>query len=64
MLVDSLIVYVTSFVPRSALVIGAGLGVLLLVWRLWRFTVAQMLWSKEPKVLPYWMPVIGNIYLD
>ena len=61
MLVDSLIVHVTRLVPLNALLIGFGLSVLLLVWRLWRFTIVQTLWSNEPKVLPYWIPVIGNI---
>lgn len=61
MLVDSLIAYVTRLVPLNALLIGVGLGVLLLAWRLWRFTFAQMRWSNEPKVLPYWIPVIGEL---
>ncbi|KAF4634720.1 hypothetical protein G7Y89_g3382 [Cudoniella acicularis] len=40
-------------------VLGACAG-LLLLWRLWRFTIAPMLWPNEPKPLPYWIPIIGH----
>ncbi len=28
----------------------------LLLWRLWTFTIIPVLYSKDPKELPYWMP--------
>lgn len=36
-----------------------GLGsvvVCLLIWRLWRFTIAPLLYPGNPKELPYWIP--------
>ncbi|KAF2464462.1 cytochrome P450 [Lindgomyces ingoldianus] len=34
--------------------------VLLLLWRIWRFTVLPVLRPNEPKELPYWIPVFGH----
>ena len=33
---------------------------LLLLWRLWRFTVQPLINTKEPRELPYWIPFIGH----
>ncbi|MCJ1475921.1 hypothetical protein MMC13_004585 [Lambiella insularis] len=40
----------------------ASLLVLLLAWRLWRFTIAPLLWPDEPKTLPYYFPIIGHTW--
>jgi len=29
---------------------------LLLVWRVWRFTIYPLLYPDRPKELPYWIP--------
>ncbi|KAF7512406.1 hypothetical protein GJ744_001341 [Endocarpon pusillum] len=29
-------------------------------WRFWRFTLIPIIFPKEPKVLPYWIPIIGH----
>ncbi|OTA54021.1 cytochrome P450 [Hypoxylon sp. EC38] len=36
------------------------LGFLLLVWRLWTFTLKPWLWPSMPKEMPYWIPIIGH----
>ena len=36
------------------------LGVLLLAWRLWRFTISPALRRDEPEELPYWIPYVGH----
>ncbi|PSN62499.1 cytochrome P450 [Corynespora cassiicola Philippines] len=33
----------------------------LVTWRIWRFTVCPVLWPKEPKELPYWIPFLGHV---
>lgn len=38
------------FLPLLSVSVG------LLLWRLWRFTVAPVLWPHDPKELPYWVP--------
>ncbi|KZF26779.1 cytochrome P450 [Xylona heveae TC161] len=35
-------------------------GVLLLLWRLWRFTINPALHPSEPKEVPYWIPFVGH----
>ena len=30
--------------------------VILLIWRLWRFSIIPLLYPKDPKELPYWIP--------
>lgn len=32
----------------------------LLGWRLWKFTLVPIIWPDDPKVLPYWIPLIGE----
>lgn len=32
------------------------LGMLLIIWRLWRFTLLPAWYPREPKELPYWIP--------
>ena len=46
--------YHLSFHP--ALFIAVGLGSVLCLWRLWRFTIRPYLRPDEPKELPYWIP--------
>jgi hypothetical protein len=46
------------------LVGGTASCVVLLSWRLWRFTLVSMIWPDEPKVLPYWVPFIGKSQVD
>lgn len=43
-------------------VCGALLGPvsLLLVWRLWAFTIKPLLRANEPRELPYWIPCTYN----
>jgi hypothetical protein len=33
---------------------------LLLLWRLWRFTILPRFHIHEPKELPYWTPFLGH----
>jgi hypothetical protein len=33
--------------------------VLLLAWRIWRFTITPIIYPDDPKELPYWIP--GNV---
>ena len=47
--------------PTAALIIGT-LVTLLLAWRFWRFTAVPILYPKEPKVLPYWIPFVGHTW--
>ena len=35
---------------------AGALAILLLLWRLWRFTVVPFLQPLEPKEIPYWIP--------
>ncbi|KAI9844750.1 MAG: hypothetical protein M1837_005283 [Sclerophora amabilis] len=37
------------------------LAVSLLLWRIWTFTIAPALRPREPKILPYWIPVLGHV---
>ena len=32
----------------------------LLAWRIWRFQLVPKVWPHEPKLLPYWIPVLGK----
>ena len=36
--------------------IVTSVGASLLLWRLWRFTIAPSYRPNEPKQLPYWIP--------
>ena len=36
--------------------ITTAIAGLLLLWRLWKFTVIPLLKPDEPKILPYWIP--------
>lgn len=36
---------------------------LLLLWRLWRFTIEPMMKPTEPKELPYWLPCKHELYI-
>lgn len=29
---------------------------ILLLWRLWKFSLVAILWPQEPKEIPYWVP--------
>jgi hypothetical protein len=31
-------------------------GTILLLWRLWVFTVRPWIWPSEPRYMPYWVP--------
>ncbi|KAL6233351.1 hypothetical protein BDW75DRAFT_215334 [Aspergillus navahoensis] len=33
---------------------------LLLLWRLWRFTLSPRYYPDDPKELPYWIPILGH----
>ncbi|KAI5861435.1 cytochrome P450 [Durotheca rogersii] len=35
---------------------------LLLLWRLWVFSLKPKLWPSEPKEMPYWIPFIGHTF--
>ena len=35
---------------------GVAVAGLLLIWRLWRFTILPSFEPSEPKPLPYWLP--------
>lgn len=37
----------------------ATAGLLLVGWRLYRFTLSSILYPRDPKEYPYWVPVIG-----
>lgn len=37
-------------------------AVFLRSWRLWKFTIMPIWWPNEPKLLPYWKPVIGKLW--
>lgn len=41
------------------------LGMLLVLWRLWRFSLLPAWYPREPKELPYWIPgeLLFDIYL-
>jgi hypothetical protein len=30
--------------------------IVLLLWRLWRFTIVPFLFPNQPRTLPYWLP--------
>lgn len=47
------VVSVTS--PLLSIILFSSLAILLL-WRLWAFTVLPALYPDDPKELPYWMP--------
>ncbi|KAF2626547.1 putative cytochrome P450 [Macroventuria anomochaeta] len=50
-----------------AIKIAGTLLIVLLSWRLWRFTIRPRFHPTEPKELPYWIPFIGhalNIFRD
>ncbi len=49
---------------HTPLLVLACLGVLLLLWRLWRFTIVPAWWPDEPKLLPYWVPGVGRFCSD
>lgn len=34
--------------------------ILLLLWRLYRFTITPVLFPHDPKEYPYWIPIIGK----
>lgn len=42
--------------------IAAILFLTLWLWRIWRFTIRPWLSPEQPRELPYWIPVIGEIY--
>ena len=44
-----------------ALMLLAGLGLALLLWRVWSFTIRPLLHPDEPKEIPYWTPVLGHL---
>lgn len=37
--------------------------VMLLVWRLWKFSVVPALYPNDPKEFPYWMPCKINMII-
>ena len=41
---------------QYAMQITGSMAGLLLLWRLWIFTVRPLLKPDEPKILPYWIP--------
>lgn len=47
--------------PTTGMFIGT-MATLLFGWRFWRFTVVPLLYPNEPKVLPYWIPVVGHTW--
>ena len=40
----------------SLVKVVVALGGLLLLWRIWRFTITPTFRPSEPKELPYWIP--------
>ena len=58
-----LLTTVASYVSLQhyAVLVAAALLVLLLSWRLWRFTIAPLVWPDEPKTLLYLFPIIGTL---
>lgn len=40
--------------PRASFFVASIL--LLVLWRVLRFTILPLLWPDEPKTLPYWIP--------
>ncbi|KAI2469099.1 cytochrome P450 [Annulohypoxylon bovei var. microspora] len=34
---------------------------ILLLWRVWRFTITPFLYPDDPKELPYWVPFLGHL---
>lgn len=41
---------------KSPIFLAFSLGLGVLAWRLWNFTIIPFLRPKEPLELPYWMP--------
>jgi hypothetical protein len=48
--------------PSLSVLIGLVLVVLLLLWRIWTFTVLPALYPQEPKMIPYWIPGVWISY--
>lgn len=42
------------------LVAGTAAIVVLISWRIWKFTLVPNIWPNDPKVLPYWVPFVGK----
>lgn len=48
-----------SFVTSVAGLLITAL-ILLVSWRVWRFTIRPRLYPNDPKELPYWIPFVGH----
>ena len=44
------------FVPRTAFSLSLSAFVLLLSWRVWKFSIVPALYPNDPKEFPYWVP--------
>ena len=42
--------------------LGLGLGLLLLFWRLIRFSILPLFHPSDPQEYPYWLPGIGHLF--
>lgn len=50
---------VDSWILKTLFIAGVAIlaiGVLLLSWRLWTFTILPTLRPDEPREIPYWIP--------
>ena len=56
--------YSLEFVSRlpTTVVTGVALGLILLLWRLIRFSVLPLLHPVDPQEYPYWLPGIGHLF--
>lgn len=50
----------THYMLRFLLVILTTTSSVLLVWRIWRFTISPLLHPEEPQEVPYWIPFLGH----
>ncbi|TVY19957.1 Prostacyclin synthase [Lachnellula arida] len=56
----SLAAIVDFFYQNSAVCLGAGAISLLVVWRIWKFSIIPFLYPNDPKELPCWIPFLGH----
>ena len=48
--------------PTLSLIV-VNIGLFLLVWRVWTFTLRPLIWRSEPQYMPYWIPCQLHPYL-
>ena len=42
--------------------VGLGLALVLLVWRVAKFSVVPLLRPNDPQEYPYWIPGVGHLF--